>query len=92
MTDTDLHAQLKALVGKHTGGSAKPSLAPDPVNQPMIRHWAHALNDMNPVYLDPDFAATSRFGGIVSPPVMLQTWPLQPTPTRLSAHVSGVPQ
>ena len=45
----------------------------------MIRHWAYALDDMNPVYLDPEFAATSRFGGIVSPPVMLQTWTM-PSP------------
>ncbi len=76
MTDsgTELRARLRALVGQPTGGTAKPSIAPDPVNQPMIRHWAHALDDMNPVYLDPEFAAASRFGGIVSPPVMLQTW------------------
>jgi hypothetical protein len=45
----------------------------------MIRHWAYALADMNPVYLDPEFAAASRFGGIVSPPVMLQTW-IMPSP------------
>ena len=57
-TKTELHDKLKALVGQHTGGSGKPSLAPDPVNQPMIRHWAYALDDMNPVYLDPEFAAT----------------------------------
>lgn len=73
-TETEFEAKLRALVGQPTGGTGKPSLAPDPVNQPMIRHWAHALDDMNPVYLDPAFAATSRFGGIVSPPVMLQTW------------------
>jgi uncharacterized protein len=72
--NTEFHAKLRALTGQYTGGSEKPSLAPDPVNQPMIRHWAHALNDMNPVYLDPEFAASSRFGGIVSSPVMLQTW------------------
>ena len=48
MTDTDLHAQLKALVGQHTGGSGKPSVAPDPVNQPMIRHWAYALERHEP--------------------------------------------
>src|SRR5262249_55089569 len=59
--------------------TGKPTVAPDPVNQPMIRHWAHALGDMNPVYLDPEFAASSRFGGIVSPPVMLQTWTM-PSP------------
>jgi uncharacterized protein len=72
-------AQVKALVGQPTGGTGKPSLAPDPVNQPMIRHWAYAMADMNPVYIDPEFAAASRFGGIVSPPVMLQSWTM-PSP------------
>jgi uncharacterized protein len=72
--DAEFRNKLKALVGQSTDGAGKPSVAPDPVNQPMIRHWAHALADMNPVYLDPEFAAQSRFGGIVSPPVMLQTW------------------
>ncbi|OSC40083.1 FAS1-like dehydratase domain-containing protein [Mycobacterium decipiens] len=74
MTDPEIAAKVRALVGQPTGGTGKPSVAPDPVNQPMIRHWAHALDDMNPVYLDPEFASSSRFGGIVSPPVMLQTW------------------
>ncbi|ORB83503.1 hypothetical protein B1987_06970 [Mycobacterium kansasii] len=74
MNAAELHAKLRGLVGQPTGGTGKPLVAPDPVNQPMIRHWAHALDDMNPVYLDTEFAATSRFGGIVSPPVMLQTW------------------
>src|SRR5438105_10646136 len=46
----------------------------------MIRHWADALGDENPVYTDPEFAASSRFGGIVAPPVMLQTWTM-PRPT-----------
>jgi hypothetical protein len=77
--DSEVRAKLRALVGQPTGGSGMPSVAPDPVNQPMIRHWAHALDDMNPVYLDPEFAAASRFGGIVSPPVMLQTW-IMPSP------------
>ena len=49
-------AKVQALVGQPTGGTGKPSVAPDPVNQPMIRHWAYAMDDMNPVYLDPEFA------------------------------------
>jgi uncharacterized protein len=49
-------------------------VAPDPVNVPMIRHWVDALDDRNPVYLDEEFAATTRFAGIVAPPAMLQTW------------------
>jgi hypothetical protein len=67
---------MRALIGKPIGA---PSVAPDPVNQPMIRHWAAALEDHNPVYTDPAFAAASRFGGIVAPPLMLQTWTM-PTP------------
>jgi acyl dehydratase len=76
--NTEFQTRLRALIGQPTG-SGKPAVAPDPVNQPMIRHWAHAMGDMNPAYLDPEFAATSRFGSIVSPPVMLQTWTM-PSP------------
>ncbi|MEW6267954.1 MAG: MaoC family dehydratase [Thermodesulfobacteriota bacterium] len=72
---------LRAMVGKPIG---RPAVAPDPVNQPMIRHWAAALEDGNPVYTDPAFAATTRFGGIVAPPLMLQTWTM-PTP-----KISGI--
>lgn len=76
VTDDDagtLRRRLEALVGKPVG-SGGPSVAPDPVNQPMIRHWAVAFEDHNPVYTEPDIAAASRFGGIVAPPLMLQTW------------------
>jgi len=66
-----LRAQLEAYVGKPMG---PPIAAPDPVNVPMIRHWVDALDDRNPVYLDADFAARTRFGGIVAPPAMLQAW------------------
>jgi uncharacterized protein len=65
--------QLDALVGVPMGGDGR-SVAPDPVNQPMIRHWAAAFDDGNPVYTDPAVADASRFGGVVAPPLMLQTW------------------
>jgi MaoC dehydratase-like protein len=50
----------------------------------MIRHWAAAFEDENPVYTDPGFAARTRFGDIVAPPLMLQTWTM-PTP-----KISGI--
>src|SRR5262245_41091153 len=85
MTETELEerafAAMRELVGKPLG---EPSVAPDPVNQPMIRHWAAALEDHNPVYTDVAFAAASRFGGIVAPPLMLQTW------TMPTAKISGI--
>ena len=74
----DFRARLDALIGRGLGLAAQ-SEAPDPVNLPMIRHWAAAFEDANPVYTDPAAAAASRFGGIVAPPLMLQTWTM-PTP------------
>jgi hypothetical protein len=67
---------LVELVGTPVGSA---SSGPDPVNQPMIRHWAAAFEDSNPIYTDPEAASASPFGQIVAPPLMLQTWTM-PTP------------
>jgi len=67
---------LEKYVGKPMGPA---SVAPDPVNVPMIRHWVAALDDRNPVYLDEAFAKTTRHGGLVAPPTMLQVWSM-PSP------------
>ena len=74
--DEKAYAAMLAQVGKPIGPIG---VGPDPVNQPMIRHWAAAFEDANPVYTDPEFARSTRFGGVVSPPLMLQTWTM-PTP------------
>jgi acyl dehydratase len=76
MADAELdpvRAGLERFIGKPIG-EAEPSTAPDDVNVPMIRHWVDALDDRNPIYLDDEFAAKTRFGGIVAPPAMLQSW------------------
>lgn len=77
-SDPTFRERLDELVGARVGRGG-PSAGPDPVNQPMIRHWAAAFEDANPVYTDPSAAEVSRFGGIVAPPLMLQTWTM-PTP------------
>jgi 3-oxo-4,17-pregnadiene-20-carboxyl-CoA hydratase alpha subunit len=64
-------ARLKEFEGREVGA---PEVGPDPVNQPMIRHWVEAVGDENPVYVDPQAAANSVHGQIVAPPVMLQAW------------------
>jgi acyl dehydratase len=68
-----LRDEVAMGIGKPMSGSGI-APAPDEVNLPMIRHWVDALDDRNPVYLDEEQAAESRFGRIVAPPAMLQTW------------------
>ena len=70
MTPEELRQRLDPIVGRE----GAPQLAPDPVNEPMIRHWCEAVGDFNPAYLDDDFAAKSLHGGRVAPPAMLQAW------------------
>jgi uncharacterized protein len=67
----DLMRQLAQFEGQSIG---PPTSAPDPVNQPMIRHWVEAMGDANPVYVDEDLARASGFPGVVAPPTMLQAW------------------
>jgi acyl dehydratase len=66
-----VRARLEKYLGQPMGPD---SVAPDPVNVPMIRHWVAALDDRNPVYLDEAAAAKTRHGGLVAPPAMLQVW------------------
>ena len=73
MSDDDFLAALKAYEGREIGGL----VGPDPVNQAMIRHWAQAMGDTNPVYTDPEAAAASVHGEIIAPAVMLQAWTMQ---------------
>ena len=54
----ELRERLERYVGRPMG---PPAIAPDPVNVPMIRHWVDALDDRNPVYLDQEVAARSRY-------------------------------
>lgn len=50
----------------------------DEVCPQMIRHWVEVMQDTNPAYSDPDWAAKSRHAGTVAPASMLQAWTLSP--------------
>ena len=84
----EVREQLEKYVGKAIG---PPTVAPDPVNVPMIRHWVDALDDRNPAYLDEQVAASTRFRGIVAPPAMLQTWTMPRPKIQGIAERGGAP-
>lgn len=68
---TEVPAELRAFDGLAVG---PPTRAPDPVNQPMIRHWVEAIGDDNPIYVDEEAAIGNGFAGVVAPPTMIQAW------------------
>ena len=70
-TFPDHSAALAALVGQVSG---QPTMGPHLVNEPMIVHWAEAMGDTNPVYVDEEEAKAAGLGGIIAPPTMLQAW------------------
>jgi len=67
----DHSAELAAVVGQVAGA---PSLAPDAVNVPMIRHWVEAMGDHNPVYVSDEAARAAGYDELIAPPTMLQAW------------------
>jgi uncharacterized protein len=72
---TDQQAAILAAAEKvKAAGPGSPRVARDPVNLPTIRNWTDAIGDANPVYTDPEFAASSVHGELVAPPAMVQVW------------------
>ena len=71
----ELEEKMRAYVGLDVGETL---MAPDLVNEAMIRHWCVVMGDENPVYNDPNAAAKSVHGGIVAPPTMMNAWVMPP--------------
>ncbi|GGL15078.1 FAS1-like dehydratase domain-containing protein [Planomonospora parontospora] len=67
----DYEERLQAFTGRELS-PLRPG--PDPVNLPMIRHWAEAMEDANPVHLDEAAARAAGRPGIVAPASMVQVW------------------
>ncbi len=55
-------------------GKSKPRVGRHAVNQPMIDHWADAIGDRNPIYVDEAAAKAAGHPGVVAPPAMIQVW------------------
>ncbi|MFC2059424.1 MaoC family dehydratase N-terminal domain-containing protein [Chloroflexota bacterium] len=70
----DMYEELQMLIGQEgpliTG--------PDLVCKAMIRHWCEAMEDANPLYADEQYATRSKYGSIISPPMMIQSWSMAP--------------
>ncbi|MCB1704084.1 MAG: bifunctional MaoC family dehydratase/OB-fold nucleic acid binding domain-containing protein [Halioglobus sp.] len=75
---SDEQAEFKAKMQSYVDrGDEGIKTSWDDVNRPMIRHWAQAMGDNNPIYTDAEFAAGTRHGGLVAPPTMIQAWTMK---------------
>ena len=78
---SELLTRLRAFEGRTI---VPATWGPDPVNTPMIRHWAEAMGDTNPVYLDDDAARATGRPGAVAPAQMLQVWTMRTYTDKMS--------
>lgn len=78
---SELLTRLRAFEGRTIVPAA---WGPDPVNTPMIRHWAETMGDTNPVYLDDDAARATGRSGAVAPAQMLQVWTMRTYADKMS--------
>lgn len=63
----DIEAVRKEWVGRQS----EVTTGRYPVEHDPIRRHCHMVEDRNPLFLDPEFAKTTRFGGVIAPPVMV---------------------
>jgi acyl dehydratase len=67
-----------------------------PVEHDPIRRHCHMVEDENPLFLDPEFAARTSYGGVIAPPVLVGyfagggAWPPSGGPTQ-GKRSSGEP-
>jgi acyl dehydratase len=83
--DDALIEKLRSRIGKSTSPT-KPQPFITVANVDAIRHWAQAIGDYNPLYLDREHAKNGPFGHLIGPPSMLYAFD-----KRANGGVSGLP-
>jgi acyl dehydratase len=76
--------QLRQRIGVKIENTAEPWC--HEATRDNIRHYAHGIGDDNPLWCDPDYAAGTRWGGIIALPSFLFA-----TSRIVSGYVGGLP-
>lgn len=76
--------ELRERIGKPIGATAEPWC--HEATRDNIRHYAHGIGDDNPLWCEPDYAAKTKYGGIVALPSFLFS-----TSRIVSGYVGGLP-
>jgi acyl dehydratase len=76
--------ELRRRIGVKITGSLEPWC--HEATRDSIRHYAHGIGDDNPLWCEPDYAARTRWGGLIAPPSFLFA-----TSRIVSGYVGGLP-
>jgi acyl dehydratase len=76
--------ELRERIGLKIGATAEPWCYE--ATRDNIRHYAHGIGDDNPLWCDPDYAAKTKYGGIIALPSFLFS-----TSRIVSGYVGGLP-
>jgi len=83
ITENGLDA-LRERIGKKIDNTAEPWCYE--ATRDNIRHYAHGIGDDNPLWCDPEYAAKTKYGGIIALPSFLFA-----TDRIVSGYVGGLP-
>jgi acyl dehydratase len=67
---------LEEIKQKYVGKVGEPMIVE--VDKSNIKMYAMAVGDLNPLFLDEEYARSSRYGGLIAPPGFFG-WPAKPT-------------
>lgn len=67
--DEDALRRLRAGIGREHNVPQYNTIA----SEDAIRHYALGIGDDNPLFLDPEYAATTRWGGVIAHPTLVMT-------------------
>jgi acyl dehydratase len=78
-------------IEKFIGASSEWHDGHDEVSESDIRHWCEMFQYTSPYYTDEEAAKKSKYGGIIAPPEMVQTWSLDDMEWALRRFVHNDP-
>ena len=58
--------EIRAMLGQEEYSPGK-----EVIDRSSIRRYAQAISDLNPLYLDQEYAKRSEYGGIIAPPTFI---------------------
>ena len=58
--------EIRAMLGQEVYCAGK-----EVIDRTAIRRYAQAISDLNPLYIDEEFAKKSKYGGLIAPPTFI---------------------